>query len=187
MPSGSLNASTVSPKRFCGRLVRHALLDETVRPVADGALRHPEHGLLGLADAEPARSGMLPREEGQDRAGLAGLVAVVEVVGAGIVEVDGLLDQAQAERAGVEVEVAAGRARDGRDVVDAVLTHGRVLSWGGRRPGVAPEISAVRPNATRFRLHGCNINDCIISRLHCIRKGSALSRNGPAPVQETDP
>ena len=43
--------------------------------------------------------------------GLALLVAVIEVIGAGIVEIDGLLDEAQAERAGVEVEIASGVAR----------------------------------------------------------------------------
>ena len=101
--------STVSPKRFAGASCVHALLDEAMRPVAEGAFGHAERGLLGLADAEPARRGMLPREEGQDRAGPARLVAVIEVVGAGIVEVDGLLDEPKAERAGVEVEVAARR------------------------------------------------------------------------------
>ena len=43
--------------------------------------------------------------------GLAGLVAVIEVIGAGIVEIDGLLDEAQPERAGVEVEIPQSRFR----------------------------------------------------------------------------
>ena len=64
-----------------------------------------------------------------DRARLAGLVAVVEVVGAGVVEVDGLLDEPEPERAGVELDVPARRARDRRDVVDAVL--GRVYEVSG--------------------------------------------------------
>ncbi len=96
-------------------------------PVADGALGHPEDGLLGLTDAEPARSGMLPREEGQNRAGLAGLITVVEVIGAGIVEVDGLLDQTQPERAGIEIKIAACGPCDSRDVMDAVLMHRHIL------------------------------------------------------------
>ena len=53
--------------------------------------------------------------------GPAGLVAVIEMIGAGIVEVDGLLHEAQPERAGVEVEIAARRSRDRGDMVDAVL------------------------------------------------------------------
>jgi hypothetical protein len=48
------------------------------------------------------------------------------VIGAGIVEVDGLLDEAQAEDAGVEVEIAAGWACDGGDVMNAVVPHGGV-------------------------------------------------------------
>jgi hypothetical protein len=39
--------------------------------------------------------GVLPREECKDSAGMAGFIAIVEVVGAGIVEVDGFLDEAQ--------------------------------------------------------------------------------------------
>ena len=118
MPSGSLNVST-SRRSASRRLVGDALLDEAVRPVADRAFRHAEHRLLRLPDAEPARARLLPGEEGQDRAGLAGLVAVIEVIGAWIVEVDGLLDQPQAERPGVEIEVPARGARDAGDVMDA--------------------------------------------------------------------
>ena len=107
-----------------GRLVRHALLDEAVGPEADRFLRHPERRLLRLADSGPSRRHMGPGEEGQDGAGPPGLVAEIEVIGAGIVEVHGLLDEPQAERPGVEVAVAAGVAGDRGDVVDAVLGHG---------------------------------------------------------------
>ena len=54
-----------------------------------------------------------------DRARLAGLVAVVEVVGLGIVEVDGLLDQPETQSAGVEVHITLRLARDGGYVVDS--------------------------------------------------------------------
>src|SRR6516162_10947971 len=70
---------------------------------------------------------MLPREEGQDGARLAGLVPIIEVVGAGIVEVHGLLHKPQAEHTGVEVDIARGRTRNGSDVVDAILRHGKIL------------------------------------------------------------
>ena len=108
MPSGSRNVSTLSPKRFSSACV-HALLQQAVRPVAERRRRNAERGLLRLADAERALCGVLPWEERQHRAGLALLVAIIEVIGAGIVEIDGLLDEPQAERAGVEVEIAVGR------------------------------------------------------------------------------
>ena len=41
-----------------------------------------------------------------------GVVAEVEMVGSGIVEVDGALDEAQAEDLGVEIEVALGVGGD---------------------------------------------------------------------------
>ena len=125
MPSGSLNGSTVSPKRFSGASCGTPFSTKRWVQKPIDAFGHAERRLLRLADAGPSRRHMRPGEEGQDRAGPPGLVAVVEVVGAGIVEVDGLLDEPQAERPGVEVDVAAGVAGDRRDVVDAVLGHGR--------------------------------------------------------------
>ena len=104
----------------------NAGLDEPLRPVADRAQGHAERSLLGLANADPAGRDMLPGKERQDRAGPARLVPIVEVVGARIVEVHGLLDQPQPEHAGVEVEVAARRSGDRRHMMDAV-GHGRVL------------------------------------------------------------
>lgn len=52
-------------------------------------------------------------------AGVADLIAEVEVVGRGIVEVDGLLDEPQSEHAGIECDVGAGIARHGGDVMNA--------------------------------------------------------------------
>ena len=97
-----------APRR---RVMRNAILDEAMRPVADRTFRHPEHRLLGLADAEPARRDMLPRKEREDRAGRAGLVAEIEMIGAGIVEIHGLLHEPEAERARVEVEIALAPGR----------------------------------------------------------------------------
>ncbi len=51
------------------------------------------------------------------------------MIGAGIVEVHGLLHQPQAERARVEVEGFAGRTGNGGDVVDAV----ECWVWWGQR------------------------------------------------------
>src|SRR5262245_61261519 len=103
--------------------MRQPLLDEAMSPKADRAFRHPEDGLHALADTEPTRVGMLPWEEGQDGAGLAHLVAVVEMVGSRIVEIDRPLDQTQAEHAAVEIEIAAGLAGDGGYMMNAVRVH----------------------------------------------------------------
>jgi hypothetical protein len=50
---------------------------------------------------------------------MAGLVAVIEVIGTGVVEIDGLLDEAETERSGVKVEVSQGVTCDGGDMMDA--------------------------------------------------------------------
>ena len=49
--------------------MRHALLDEPVRPPADRAARHDESRLLRLADPDPARRRVRDGKEGQDGAG----------------------------------------------------------------------------------------------------------------------
>jgi hypothetical protein len=74
-------------------------------PVSDRGGRNPERCLFGEAHAIAARRRVLPREEREDRAGMTLLVAVIEMIGGWIVEIDGLLHQPQPERAGVEVDV----------------------------------------------------------------------------------
>ena len=86
-------------------LVADTLFDKAVPPVAKRPFRHPKHRFLRFADTEPARSGMLPREEGQDRTGMPRLIAVIQVISAWIVEVDRLLDQTQPKSAGVEFQI----------------------------------------------------------------------------------
>jgi hypothetical protein len=75
----------------------------------------------GAGAARPGARELEPRE---DRAGRALLVAEVQVVRVGGVEVDGLLHEAQAEDAGVELDVPARVAGDHRDVVHALELHG---------------------------------------------------------------
>ena len=63
------------------------------------------------------------------------LVAVVEVVDVGLVEVHGLLDQPQPEHARVEVDVARRVGGDRRDVVQALECHAVNGSGARRGPG----------------------------------------------------
>src|SRR5262249_28534767 len=107
------------------RLMRDACLDETLGPIAERARRNAERGFLRFAHAEAAFDRVLPGKEGQHRPGPAGLVAVIKVIGAGVVKLARALAEPQAERAGVEVEVSHRLAGNGRDVVQAC--HGGVL------------------------------------------------------------
>lgn len=100
-----------------------APLDEAVRPIANRACGRAKHCFLRFADAKPAGRGMRPWEECQDRARFAGLVAIIEMISLRIVEVDGLLDQAKSEGPRVEIDIAARRTRDRRDMVDAIVRH----------------------------------------------------------------
>ena len=82
-----------------------------------------------MAVAWAAATDAGPREKSKDRAGSADAIAVVEVVGGRIVEVHGAFDQAQAEDARVEIDVATGITGDGGDMVEA----GEMEVGGGGR------------------------------------------------------
>ena len=102
--------------------------DEALLPEGEGVGGDAEGGVGDFAGAGGAATDAGPGEEGEDGAGGAEVVAEVEVVGAGVVEVDGALDEAEAEDLGVEVEVGLGVGGDGGDVVetdDGLGGHGR--------------------------------------------------------------
>jgi hypothetical protein len=66
-----------------------------------------------------ARGQLIPDKEGQRRAGRAGLVAIIEMPGGRIVEIDRALDHSEAKQAPVEGNMTLRLARDGGDVVNA--------------------------------------------------------------------
>src|ERR1700742_2949580 len=99
--------------------MRDALFDESMGPVAERTGRHTKRGLLSLSDAAAARRRMFPGEKGEDGSGVPDLVAVIEMIGAGIVEIHRLLDEPKPKRTGIEVVVSQGVAGDGGDVMDA--------------------------------------------------------------------
>ena len=84
------------------------------------------------ARAGPTRPGAGELEPGQDGSRRALLVAEVEVVRLGRVEVDRLLHQPQPEDVRVELDVPLRVAGDHGDVVHAFELHG-FLEIGGRQ------------------------------------------------------
>ena len=106
-------------------LVRDPLGAEALRPEGQRLLgAHARDDPVHHPGARAARDGARVLEEGQLRAGTALLVGVEQVIDAGVVLVDGLGHQAQAEHARVEVDVARCVAGDRGDVVDALESHG---------------------------------------------------------------
>ena len=102
-----------------GSLVLHAVADEPFDPEADRLGQDRERRDRDLSGSVAPGPGAGPGKEREEAAGSAGLVAEVEVIGLGVVEVHGALDQPEAEHAGVEVEIALGIPRDGGDMVKA--------------------------------------------------------------------
>lgn len=109
------------------RLLCEAVERTVEGDAALGESRGPEvHGIFGdgegrrgdLPGAASAFGRRRPRKESQDGAGVAGAVAVIQVVGGGVVEIDCEFDQAQAEEARVKVEIGLRIPRDRGDVVN---------------------------------------------------------------------
>src|SRR3984893_15624739 len=86
-------------------LVRHPLFNEAVRPVTERTCGDREGGQVRVSDARPPHRSVLPREERENRPRMSDFVAVIQVVGPWIVEVDGFLDETQTERAGVKIKI----------------------------------------------------------------------------------
>src|SRR6478736_5128053 len=118
---------------------------------------------------EAARRGVGPRKEGENRAGIAAAVAVVEVPRAGIVEIDGLLHEPKPEKAGVERNVAARVAGDGGDVMKTGTGcgcragHGRLGSLVDGRHDAGP-ICWPQGGAPRAPAQGWQEAACRIAR-----------------------
>src|SRR5207253_4355495 len=102
-----------------GAAATDALLPEVERLLGADAPHDPVHH--AGAGAAAARVRIL--EEGDVAAGGAALVGVEEVVDGRVVLVDGLLDEPQAERARVELDVSGRVGGDAGDVVDSLETH----------------------------------------------------------------
>src|SRR5687768_3447073 len=99
-------------------LEMNAVPDEPLDPEPDRAGKDGEGSDSNLSGTLPTAPGARPWKECQNRARRSLLVSEIEMVGGGIVEVDGPLDQTHAEHAGVKVQILLRIARDRRDVVN---------------------------------------------------------------------
>lgn len=117
VPSGSVKDKTA--KTLFQRLMRNAFLDEPVRPVSNRAYGNAKRYLLRKTHARTSWRRVLPRKKGENGARMANPIAIVEVIGAGIVEVYGLLDEPQTDDVLVELKVTFGVTGNCRHVMDA--------------------------------------------------------------------
>src|SRR5579864_4515190 len=99
--------------------MRNAFFDEPLCPIAQRTERDAKGRLMGFANAATSRRRTVPREEGQDRSRLAGLVTIIEMIGCGIVEIHGPLHEPQTEVTGIEIEIFQRVASDRRHMMDA--------------------------------------------------------------------
>ena len=104
------------------------VLRQPVPPEVERSSRYRQGDDAHFSAAHPAAEGARPGEEGHQTPGLTDLVAEVEVVGAGIVEIHRPLHQPQPEEPRVEIEIALGISRDRGDVVNALCSVSHMSS-----------------------------------------------------------
>src|SRR5262249_55505327 len=74
-------------------------------PAVQGFRRRRERHCIDHAASAAAAASRHERKERENRARMSRLVSVIEMIGAGIVEVDRVLDQAKADNLRVEVDI----------------------------------------------------------------------------------
>jgi hypothetical protein len=127
---GAEEAQALLTEDFLGLQTHDTVGRQALLPKSERSFGHREDGLRHLARAASTRSDVRKREIGHHRARGANLVPVVEVIDIRRVEIDGLLDPAQAERLGEEGVVHLGIRGHRGDVVEAfdLAEHGS-SSW----------------------------------------------------------
>src|SRR5262249_39766471 len=95
-------------------------------PAVQGFRRRRERHCIDHAASAAAAASRHERKERENRARMSRLVSVIEMIGAGIVEVDRVLDQSKADNLRVEVDICLRIDGDRRHVVNAAnsLNHG---------------------------------------------------------------
>ena len=101
--------------------------DESLDPEPDGAGKDRERRNGNLSRSLATATSIRPRKERHDTSGGAFSIAEIEMVGGGVVEVDGSLDEPEPEDASVEVEITLGVAGNARDVMNpgGCKSHGK--------------------------------------------------------------
>ena len=102
------------------RLDASAVLFQPSAPIREAATRHFESNFDGKPVPHARRGHLRPRKEREIRPGPSFGVCVEQVIRAGVILVDALLDEPHAQDAGVEVEIFLRRAGNRGDVVQPV-------------------------------------------------------------------
>lgn len=121
----------LSLEAFDGGFEIDAKALEACGPEIEGGAGNRETGGIEHAFTVSTADEALVGEEGEDTAGIAVLVAVVEVVYFGGVEIDSLFDETHAEDACIEIDIVLSVAADGGNVMDAgnELRHRAQISY----------------------------------------------------------
>ena len=90
-----------------------------LQPFADAVLRHCKGDFRHLTQPGAPCGPVFPDQKGDQTAGAAGLIAIDQVQLFGILKPAGLLDQPQAQKAQIEIDIGLHPPGDGGDVVNA--------------------------------------------------------------------
>ena len=104
-PSGIPQTERLSAEAGRGFLEVASLAGKAGYPGVEGGRRDGKSGRLDHASPCAARRGVREWEKGEEATRASCAIAVVEMIRVGRIEVDGALDQPEAQDAGIEIEV----------------------------------------------------------------------------------
>ena len=100
-------------KPLAGAFRRNTRGQQALLPELERCERNAECGRRSFSYAQAAARGVRPGEESKDGSRRPGIVAKVEVIGSGIVKVDGALYETKPQHFGIEVQISL-RVRSNR-------------------------------------------------------------------------
>src|SRR5258708_21276626 len=96
---------------------RYTISGQALNPVIERSGRNRERDINNLARPSAALWSVGPGEERYDGAGRSSFITIVKLIGAGVVKVDGLLDEALPQDTGIKIDILLGISHNGGEMV----------------------------------------------------------------------
>src|SRR6185312_11686306 len=181
----SAETQPLLPEACFAREAADAARPEPLFPPAERILWNAEYRGSHLAGPRPAPHDVWEREVGHHRAGCADFITVIEMVDAGFVEIDSLLDPAQPECPGPECVVFGSILGHRRDVMQPfdLIEHDAISASRLEAPLSRRDMAPCRLMRNVEEMH----QTVAISRtLAAMAEAQAIERADGGPIFESD-
>src|SRR5450432_788626 len=96
---------------------RYTISGQTLNPIIECGGGDRERDIHNLTCPSVPFGCIRPGKERDDGAGCSNFIAIIEMIGAGIIKVDGLLDEALSQNTGIKIDILLGVSHDSGEMV----------------------------------------------------------------------